>query len=107
MQSPLIVIITYLEGNAEAQNIVRQIENMGAKALAVKVDVGIEADVLNLFDRIDNEFGRVDALVNNAGILRKKLFNEIKVAELEKLFSVNVIGSFICAREAFKRMAKS
>jgi NAD(P)-dependent dehydrogenase (short-subunit alcohol dehydrogenase family) len=45
--------------------------------------------------------------VNNASILRKKLFRDIDVNELEKLFSVNVIGSFICAREAIKRMAKS
>lgn len=130
MQSPLIVItgasrgigaatallaaqqgydvcLTYLQQKSAADNVVTQIKKIGANALAVKTDVGVEVDVVNLFDQIDKEFGRVDALVNNAGILRKKLFSEIDVAELEKLFSVNVIGSFICAREAIKRMAIS
>jgi NAD(P)-dependent dehydrogenase (short-subunit alcohol dehydrogenase family) len=48
----------------------------------------------------------LDVLVNNAAILRQKLFRDTQVAELEKLFAVNVIGSFICAREAIKRMSK-
>ncbi len=68
--------------------------------------MGIESDVLNLFAQLDHTFGRLDVLVNNAAILRQKLFRDTTVSELEKVFAVNVIGSFICAREAIKRMSK-
>lgn len=90
-----------------AQTLSTQLESLGAKVIAVKADVSIEADVLNLFAQVDAHFGRLDALVNNAGILRKKLVREIDAKELEKLFGVNVLGSFMCAREAIKRMAIS
>lgn len=101
------VCITYLQDQTSAQQIIKQAQQLGSKALAVQVDVGIERDVLTLFEKVDAHFGRADALVNNVGILRQKLFCDIDVGELEKLFSVNVIGSFICAREAIKRMALS
>lgn len=100
------LVITYLSNRAQAETVAQKIIALGRKALCVQADVGIESDVLNLFTQIDNTFGRLDVLVNNAAILRQKLFRDTQVAELEKLFSVNVIGSFICAREAIKRMSK-
>lgn len=101
------VCFTYLQEKDAADRLLQEIKSMGVDALAVQADVGVEADILNLFAQVDSHFGRLDALVNNAGILRKKLFRDIEVGELEKLFAVNVIGSFICAREAIKRMARS
>ncbi|HWV15325.1 MAG TPA: SDR family oxidoreductase [Cellvibrio sp.] len=101
------ICFTYHQQKDIAFTLQQQLEALGVKVIAVRADVGVEADVLNLFARVDREFGRVDALVNNAGILRQKLFGEIEFAELEKLFAVNVFGSFICAREAIQRMAKS
>ncbi len=101
------VCFTYLQQKETAQALLQQLESYGVKALAVQADVSIESNILHLFEKVDKHFGQLDALVNNAGILRKKLFSEIETKELEKLFSVNVIGSFICAREATKRMAKS
>lgn len=100
------LVITYLSNRAQAEAVAQQIIALGRKVLCVQTDVGIETDVLNLFVQIDNTFGRLDVLVNNAAILRQKLFRDTQVAELEKLFAVNVIGSFICAREAIKRMSK-
>jgi NAD(P)-dependent dehydrogenase (short-subunit alcohol dehydrogenase family) len=100
------LVITYLTKRAQAETIAQKIIALGRNALCVQADVGIESDVLNLFSQIDNTFGRLDVLVNNAAILRQKLFRDTQVAELEKLFAVNVIGSFICAREAIKRMSK-
>jgi NAD(P)-dependent dehydrogenase (short-subunit alcohol dehydrogenase family) len=99
------ICFSYHTQESSAQHISEQITALGAQVIYVQADVGIEADVLNLFAQVDAYFGRLDALVNNAGILRKKLFCDIEVSELEKLFAVNVIGSFICAREAIKRMA--
>lgn len=100
------LVITYLSNRAQAETVAQKIIALGRKVLCVQADVGIETDVLNLFVQIDNTFGRLDVLVNNAAILRQKLFRVTQVAELEKLFAVNVIGSFICAREAIKRMSK-
>ena len=101
------ICFSYHTQESSAQLISEKIKAFGAQVIYAQADVSIEADVLNLFARVDTHFGRLDALVNNAGILRKKLFRDIEAAELEKLFAVNVIGSFICAREAVKRMAKS
>jgi len=101
------LVITYLTNRTQAETVVQKIIAFGRKVLCVQADVGIETDVLNLFAQIDKTFGRLDVLVNNAAILRQKLFRDTQVAELEKLFAVNVIGSFICAREAIKRMSKN
>ncbi len=100
------LVITYLTNCAQAEAVAQKIIALGRNVLCVQADVGIEKDVLNLFAQIDTHFNRLDVLVNNAAILRQKLFRDTQVAELEKLFSVNVIGSFICAREAIKRMSK-
>lgn len=99
------ICFTYLSHKDIAKQTAQTIEALGARALCVQTDVSKEADVLNLFAQIDQQFGRLDALVNNAGILRQKLFRDTAVEELEQLFAINVIGSFICAREAVKRMS--
>ena len=101
------VAFTYLQDKTSAEKVAEQIKILGAQVLMIQANVAIEDDILKTFDSIDKKFGRLDALVNNAGILRQKLFSEIDYDELQKLFAVNVIGSFICAREAVKRMAKS
>jgi NAD(P)-dependent dehydrogenase (short-subunit alcohol dehydrogenase family) len=100
------VCISY-QRNAEAANdVVQQIESYGRKALAVQSDVGLEPDILRLFETADKTFGRLDALVNNAGILDKQTTVENLSAErLRRVFTTNVIGSFLCAREAVKRMS--
>ncbi len=100
------LVITYLNNRAQAETVAQKIIALGRNALCVQADVSIESDVINLFAQLDKTFGRLDVLVNNAAILRQKLFRETQVAELEKTFAVNVIGSFICAREAIKRMSK-
>ncbi len=100
------IVITYLTNRAQAETLAQKIIALGRKVLCVQADVGIESDVLNVFAQIDTHFSRLDVLVNNAAILRQKSFRDTQVAELEKLFAVNVIGSFICAREAIKRMSK-
>lgn len=101
------VCITYYEQQTLAEQLVDDIQSMGSQALAVKADVSCEKDIINIFEQIDARFGRLDALVNNAGILRKHLVVETDAQELQRLFAVNVIGSFLCAREAIKRMALS
>ena len=100
------LLITYLSNRTQAEIVAQKIIALGRNAICIQADVSIESDVINLFAQLDKTFGRLDVLVNNAAILRQKLFRDTQVAELEKLFAVNVIGSFICAREAIKRMSK-
>lgn len=101
------VCFSYQSQEEVAVALKEQLHSLGAKALAVRADFSREADILALFNHIDQYFGRLDALVNNVGILRQKRLADVQAEELQRLFSVNVIASFLCAREAIKRMAIS
>src|SRR5262245_39476187 len=98
------VCFSYQSQDDVAASLADKLQNLGAKALAVRADFSREADILALFQHIDHYFGRLDALVNNVGVLRQKRITEVQADELQHLFSVNVIASFLCAREAIKRM---
>ncbi len=100
------VCINYLRNEAAASAVVREISDGGGKAIAVAGDVGEEADVIRLFERVDAALGLVTALVNNAGILETQTRVEhMDSARLHRVFAVNVVGSFLCAREAVRRMS--
>ncbi len=100
------VCISYVANETAAQNVVQQIEALGRKALAVQADIALELDIFNLFETVDKTLGRLDALVNNAGILDKQTSVEnIELERLQRVFATNVFGSFLCAREAVKRMS--
>lgn len=101
------VAFTYLNQLQEAGSIAAKITALGRDVFYSKVDLSSEADILNWFAQVDKRFPHIDLLVNNAAILRQKLFRDIKADELTHLFAVNVIGSLLCAREAVKRMSKS
>lgn len=100
------VIVNYASNATAAQKVVDQIKAAGGNALAVQGDVGKENDVLRIFASIDAQFGRLDALINNAGILDKQSrVDAMTVERLQAMFNTNIIGSFVCAREAVKRMS--
>ncbi len=89
-----------------AQQLLEELQRNGTRAIAIAADVADEAQVANLFAAIDDEFGRLDVLVNNAGMLERQMrLDEMDAARLMRVFSVNVTGSFLCAREAVKRMS--
>jgi NAD(P)-dependent dehydrogenase (short-subunit alcohol dehydrogenase family) len=86
--------------------VVSVIEAKGGKAIAVAADVSLESDVKSLFKIVDEQLGPITALVNNAGILEKQIrVEDIDAARLNRILATNVVGSFLCAREAVKRMA--
>jgi NAD(P)-dependent dehydrogenase (short-subunit alcohol dehydrogenase family) len=100
------VCLTFREREAEADEVVARCVAQGRRALAVRVDVSVEADVVALFARVDRDLGVLAALVNNAGIVgRKSRVDEMPVDRVERMFAVNVVGAFTCAREAVRRMS--
>jgi len=100
------VVVNYARAAEAAEAVVREIESAGGSALALQGDVAREEDVLATFSEIDRRFGRIDGLVNNAGIVGKLgRFDQIETADLRRVFEVNTFGAFLSAREAVKRMS--
>ncbi len=99
------VCLSYVSDAAAAQDVVDAIAAQGGHALAVKGDVGDEADVIALFKAADG-LGRLAALVNNAGVVDVKSdVADMSVTRLQRMMTTNVVGSFLCAREAVRRMS--
>jgi NAD(P)-dependent dehydrogenase (short-subunit alcohol dehydrogenase family) len=100
------VCISYLRDRTAADAVVGDILRGGGRAVAVAGDVAVEADVLRLFETSDRELGPLTALVNNAGIVVTRSRVEAMSAErLKLMFMTNVLGPFLCAREAIRRMS--
>lgn len=95
--------------NADAANsVVRAIEKSGGKAVALQADVSREEDILRMFQAVDDALGTLSVLVNNAGILETQTRVEnISADRLERILRANVISSFLCSREAVRRMSTS
>jgi len=99
------VCVGYATNQAAAQDVVAAIEAKNGKAIAVKCDVGNEADILALF-RAADDFGKLGALINNAGIVgATSRVDEMSAERIQRMMAVNVTGSILCAREAVKRMS--
>ncbi|MDX8518780.1 glucose 1-dehydrogenase [Mesorhizobium dulcispinae] len=106
VQAGYRVAINYVSNQAAADALVAELKAAGGEAFAVKGDVGNEADVMAMFEAVDRAFGRLDAFVNNAGIVDVKArVDEMSVERVERMMRINVVGSFVCAREAVKRMS--
>ncbi|MEZ5316055.1 MAG: SDR family oxidoreductase [Vicinamibacterales bacterium] len=100
------VAFLYRRPSPDADATTRAVEAAGGRALAIVADVSVDADVGRAFAAVDATFGRMDALVNNAGVLeRQTRLEAIDAARLHRVFDTNVIGAFLCAREAVRRMS--
>ncbi len=100
------VAITYWQQADTAQALVAQIRAAGGEALALQADVADEAQVLALFEQIDRAWGRLDGLVNNAGVVDVAArVEDMSMARWRRQFDTNVLGAFACAREAVRRMS--
>ena len=100
------VAFTYLERAVTAQALADEITSTGGRALAIQADVSLEADVLRVFGEVDAHLGTLTALVNNAGILEPQMrLDEMDVRRWTRVLTINVVGSFLCAREAVRRMS--
>ncbi|HQV27445.1 MAG TPA: SDR family oxidoreductase [Thermoflexales bacterium] len=100
------VCISYLRNKSAAEAVVDDILALGGRAMAIAADVGIETEVIRLFGAVNAQFGSISALVNNAGILEQQMrVDQMDAARLLRIFTTNVVGSFLCAREAVRRMS--
>jgi NAD(P)-dependent dehydrogenase (short-subunit alcohol dehydrogenase family) len=100
------VCLSYRTRQEAAERVVRDLERTGAKAMAVPADMAVERDVLRLFDEADAFFGAPFGLVNNAGILEPQMrVDGMDAARLTRVLQANVVGAFVCAREAVRRMS--
>ncbi len=100
------VCVNYRSRREAAEAIVADIEAVDGRAIAVAADVSREADVEALFAVVDERLGPVTALVNNAGVLESQIrVDEVDAERLQRILAVNVTGTFLCAREAIRRMS--
>ena len=99
--------VNYANNEAAAHETAAEVGRAGGHARVIKGDVANEADVIGMFDTVIHAFGRIDALVNNAGIVAPGMpLADMDVARLQRMFDVNVLGAYLCAREAARRMSK-
>ncbi|MGB7800642.1 SDR family oxidoreductase [Buttiauxella sp.] len=105
-QSGYKVVVNYQRNKSAADDVVNTIRGAGGEAIAIQADIADELQVMAMFVEIDNAFGPVTALVNNAGILfQQSTIEELTADRINHVMSTNVTGYFLCCREAVKRMA--
>jgi len=100
------VAVNYASNEEAANAVVSEIMKAGGDAIAIKGDVGNAADIVSMFEAVDRHFGRLDGLVNNAGIVDYiARVDEMSAERLERMMRINVTGSILCAGEAVRRMS--
>jgi len=100
--------VNYRRNATAAEEVVRAIETTGGRAVAIQADVAIEDDVCRMFEACARALGPLYGLVNNAGILeRQTRVESMDAARLHRVFATNIVGAFLCAREAVRRLSTS
>jgi NAD(P)-dependent dehydrogenase (short-subunit alcohol dehydrogenase family) len=100
------VCVNFLQDEGQAASVVRAIGQENGRAIPVQADVRLEKDVVRLFETVDRELGVLHALVNNAATLEPQLRVEsIDAERLHRVLATNVVGPFLCSREAVRRMS--
>jgi NAD(P)-dependent dehydrogenase (short-subunit alcohol dehydrogenase family) len=100
--------VNYVKDEAGAQAVVKEIQRAGGRAVAVHGDVGFEADILEMFEATVRTLGPLDGVVVNAGVIAPTArLVDMSVERMKRVFDINVLGAYICAREAARRLSKS
>lgn len=99
------IVVNYAGRSDKAAEVVAQIEAKGGSAIALQADVSQTADIERLFDQTLERFGKVDILVNNAGTIFYKLITDVTEEDFDKIFAINVKGTYFACQQAAKRMS--
>jgi NAD(P)-dependent dehydrogenase (short-subunit alcohol dehydrogenase family) len=100
------VAVNYARDSVAAERVAREVRALGRRAIHVQADVADEPALLAMFARIDSELPPLAGLINNAGVVDAMArVDQTSLSRLQRMFATNVFGSFICAREAVKRMS--
>ncbi|MFI9629574.1 SDR family oxidoreductase [Streptomyces sp. NPDC052042] len=100
------VVVNYVAGREDAEQVVEEISGFGVRAAAYQADVSQENQVVAMVQRMVREFGTIDILVANAGLQRDAPFTEMTTVQWQKVLDVNLTGQFLCAREATKEFLR-
>ena len=100
------VVVNYVSGDETAQQVVEEIKQSGVQAYAHKADVSKEDQVQAMFQRMFEEFGTIDILINNAGLQRDAPFEQMTLEQWNTVISINLTGQFLCAREAVREFKR-
>jgi 3-oxoacyl-[acyl-carrier protein] reductase len=100
------IVVNYSGSQEKAEAVVREIEQTGAKAIAVKANVADAAEVKAMIDAAMEQFGSIDILVNNAGITRDNLMMRMKEDEWDDVINTNLKGVFLCTKAVTRQMMK-
>ncbi len=94
------IVVNYRESKAEAEQLAQEIRKLGRRAIAVQANVSRRAEVQKLFAATEKEFGRLDMLVNNAGIFEAVNFEDITEEQWDQMMNANLKSQFLCAQAA-------
>ena len=100
------VVINYLRGEEQANEVVEEIKSFGVRAYAHQADVSREDQIIEMFKRMLQDFGTIDLLINNAGLQKDAPFDEMTLEQWNQVISVNLTGQFLCAREAVREFKR-
>lgn len=100
------VVVNYGSNQASANAVVEKIKSFGSNAIAIQADVSKEEQVQAMFQQTIETFGTVDILVNNAGLQQDAKFDEMTLAQWQKVIDINLTGQFLCAREAIREFLR-
>jgi len=100
------VVVNFVSGEDSAQELVRSIRQLGGRSMALRADVSSEEQVETMFRNAIEEFGTVDILVNNAGLQQDAPFDELTLAQWNKVIGVNLTGQFLCSRAAVREFKR-
>lgn len=105
-QKGYAIAVNYTRNSLAADEVVRQVRSAGGTAITVQADVADESQVMAMFEKVDAKLGGLNALVNNAGVVDVACRVEaMDLPRLKRMFDTNVLGAFVCAREAVRRMS--
>ena len=96
------VLINYFSDREGAETTAEEVRQIGRQALVAAADVAVEQEVQAMFERMIDTFGRIDILINNSGIQLNAPFDQMSLAQWQRVIDINLTGQFLCAREAVR-----